>query len=130
MTFYIAIFRNVTLEFFYNSLSRKICKNCYCRYDDHDVKNEDELHHEIVKKIFRRERGLVEQVGKLNIFDPEKQPDIAKQVKANFIKVPEVSSPVAVSFFVLFFSFYYLARRLGRLGGALTKCKPYFLVPP
>lgn len=76
---------------------RKICKNCYCRYDDHDVKNEDEIHHEIVKNIFRRERGLAEQVGKLQIFDSEKDPDIADKVKANFIKVPEVSSPAAMS---------------------------------
>ena len=50
-----------------------------------------------MRNIFRRERGLEEKIGKLNIFDPEKQPDIAEKVKANFIKVPEVSSPVAVS---------------------------------
>lgn len=77
--------------------SRKICKNCYCRYDEHDVKSEEEIHHGIVKNIFRKERGLSDEIGKLQIFDPEKQPAIAEQVKANFIKVPEVSSPFAVS---------------------------------
>ncbi|XP_066934592.1 testin-like isoform X1 [Clytia hemisphaerica] len=76
---------------------RKICKNCYCRYDEHDVKSEEEIHHGIVKNIFRKERGLSDEIGKLQIFDPEKQPAIAEQVKANFIKVPEVSSPFAMS---------------------------------
>ena len=88
--------------FFFLFFYRKICKNCYCRYDDHDVKNEDEIHHDIVKNIFRRERGLAEKVGKLHLFDPENEPAIADQVKANFIKVPEVSSPLAVclSYFI------------------------------
>ncbi|XP_057313445.1 testin-like isoform X2 [Hydractinia symbiolongicarpus] len=76
---------------------RKICKVCYCKYEDHDVKQEEEIHHDIVRNIFRKERGLEENIGKLEIADLKNEPVIGENVKANFIQVPEVSSAAVMA---------------------------------
>jgi len=75
---------------------RKICKICHCKYEDHDVKNEEEIHHNIVQNIFRKDRGLPESVSKLT-GDLKQEPDIGEDVKANFIQVPQVSSTAAMA---------------------------------
>ena len=66
------------------------------------MKNEDELHHNIVRNIFhQKERPQEKPTGK-KVYqgDLRKDPVIGEDVKANFIQVPEVSSVPAVSFHV------------------------------
>ena len=71
------------------------------------MKNEEELHHNIVHNIFGKEQqkqyGIEANAGKLYTGDLKSEPTIGEDVKANFIQVPEVSSVPAVRL-ILFFS--------------------------
>ena len=79
---------------------RKICRNCNCKLEDHDVKNEEETHQNIVA-VLLADRGIT-KLGKLEINVKhedllENHPLIKKNVQKNFIQVPKASASV-VSF--------------------------------
>jgi len=75
---------------------RKICRLCHCKYEDHDVKDEDEMHHDIVLNLLKNRRPCTENANKPQV-DLKSEPVIGEDVKANFIQVPECSSSAAMA---------------------------------
>jgi len=79
---------------------RKICRQCHCKYEDHDVKDEEEIQHGIITNLLKNREASVENVNKKPVVDLRKEPTIGQDVKANFIQVPECSSPAAMAKFL------------------------------
>ncbi|XP_047126467.1 testin isoform X1 [Hydra vulgaris] len=80
---------------------RKICRNCNCKLEDHDLKNEEETHQNIVA-VLLADRGI-SKLGKLEINVKhedhlENHPLIKKNVQKNFIQVPKASASVLSKF--------------------------------
>ena len=69
---------------------------CFCKYEDHDVQSEDEIHHKILRDMFRKQRGLTEN-GFNQLPEIKSGLKLSDDVKSNFIQVPKVSSSQAVS---------------------------------
>lgn len=100
---------------------------CFCKYEDHDVQCEDEIHHKILRDMFRKQRGLTKN-GFNQIPEIKSELKLSDDVKSNFIQVPQVSSSQAVSWIfciTLHYSlslYLWLALGEGRYGTNFPAC--------